>query len=155
GNRLSGSAETVFFLAALPVWIVLARLSGLYDRDQERPGHSTVDDLTGVFHLTTAGVWIVYAGARLSGLASPGLLHAIVFWGAATGGSVTLRALARPLPDRLPGQPTLVVGTGRVAHRIARKILRHPEYGLDLVGFVGGESEGGEVEPLAPVETLP
>ena len=47
--------EILVFLAALPLWVVAAKLYGLYDRDEERTDHSTVDDLTGVFHLLTVG----------------------------------------------------------------------------------------------------
>src|SRR5512132_4201686 len=41
----------VIFLVSLPVWVVAAKVYGLYDRDEERTEHTTVDDLVGVFHL--------------------------------------------------------------------------------------------------------
>ena len=43
----------VIFLLSLPVWVVAAKVYGLYDRDEERTEHTTVDDLVGVFHLVT------------------------------------------------------------------------------------------------------
>src|SRR4051812_23206250 len=41
-------AEILFFLAALPVWVLAAKLGGLYDHDEDRADHSTVDELAGV-----------------------------------------------------------------------------------------------------------
>ena len=39
----------------------LARLYGLYEHDEERTDHSTVDELVGVFHLVTVGAWLFLA----------------------------------------------------------------------------------------------
>ena len=52
--------EFFFFLLTLPGWVVIAKLYGLYERDEERADHSTVDDLTGIFHLVTVGVWLAF-----------------------------------------------------------------------------------------------
>src|SRR5919201_1735907 len=37
-------------LATLPVWIVVLKAYGLYDRDIKRISHGTVDDLPWIFH---------------------------------------------------------------------------------------------------------
>ena len=39
-------------------------------------------------------------------------------------------------------QNTMIVGAGDVGQTIARKILQHPEYGINLVGFVDSQPEG-------------
>ena len=59
-DRVSTVRELLFFAAALPLWIVLTKLYGLYERDEERTDHSTVDDVVGVFHLVTVGTWLLY-----------------------------------------------------------------------------------------------
>ena len=41
--------ELLAFLVTLPVWVVVAKLYGLYDRDEEGTDHSTIDDFVGVF----------------------------------------------------------------------------------------------------------
>ena len=61
----------VIFLLSLPVWVVAAKVYGLYDRDEERTEHTTVDDLVGVFHLVTVSVWILFAGAWATGVTTP------------------------------------------------------------------------------------
>ena len=37
-----------FFFAVLPLWVGLAKLYGLYERDEEKADYSTVDDFLGV-----------------------------------------------------------------------------------------------------------
>ncbi|MGH2883792.1 MAG: hypothetical protein ACRDPA_14035, partial [Solirubrobacteraceae bacterium] len=44
GNRFGDVAEVAIFLCTLPGWIVVAKLYGLYDRDEERTDHTTVED---------------------------------------------------------------------------------------------------------------
>jgi len=127
-------------LASLPMWVVIARIYRLYDQDEERTHHPTTDDIVGVFHLITVGTWLLFIGVRAFGLAHPTLGKAVVFWGTAILAIEAARAGARALSRRSPLylQRTLIVGAGDVGQRVARKLLRHPEYGLDLVGFVDG-----------------
>ena len=55
-------SEWIGLVVALPAWILMAKVYGLYDRDEERADHSTVDDLVGVFHLVTVGAWLLFLG---------------------------------------------------------------------------------------------
>ena len=57
--------------AGLPLWVLLARFYGLYDRDEERTDHSTVDDIVGVFQLVTLGTWSFLVITQRHGLATP------------------------------------------------------------------------------------
>jgi exopolysaccharide biosynthesis polyprenyl glycosylphosphotransferase len=127
----------LLFLATLPGWIVVAKLYGLYD-NEDRTDHSTADEFVGVFHLVTIGAWIMYAGAWLTGLWSPQLAVLIFFWGASVGlvtaGRASARAVCRQTVSYL--QNTIIVGAGDVGQLVARKLLKHPEYGINLVGFV-------------------
>jgi exopolysaccharide biosynthesis polyprenyl glycosylphosphotransferase len=130
--------EILFFLATLPGWVVIARLYGLYDHDEERTNHSTADEFVGVFHFVTIGAWLLFAGAWLTGLWKPDLAELILFWGVAialvTAGRAIGRAVCRQTISYL--QNTIIVGAGDVGQLVARKLLQHPEYGINLVGFV-------------------
>ena len=53
-DKVSPGYEYAAFLLAIPLWILLLRLEGLYDRDEERTDHSTVDDIVGVFRSVTS-----------------------------------------------------------------------------------------------------
>src|SRR5213076_1738644 len=47
----------ILFALALPLWVLATRFCGLHDRDDRRPGHSTLDELLPLAQLLTAGVW--------------------------------------------------------------------------------------------------
>ena len=125
-------------ILSLPVWIVIARLYHLYDFDEERTHHPTTDDLVGVFHLVTIGTWLMVAALAVTGLAHPSITNAALLWGCAIAFIALFRTIARALSRRSPlyVQNTIILGAGDVGQRVARKLLRHPEYGLHLVGFV-------------------
>lgn len=141
GDHVSDARELLFFAAALPLWIVLTKIYGLYERDEERTDHSTVDDVVGVFHLVTVGTWLLYICGIATGLTNPPLDRLIVFWITAVAAITSARAIARSSCHRSPAylQNTIIVGAGDVGQLTARKILNHHEYGINLVGFVDGE----------------
>ena len=140
-DRVSTVRELLFFAAALPLWIVLTKLYGLYERDEERTDHSTVDDVVGVFHLVTVGTWILYLAGLATGLTNPPIERLIVFWVAAVAAITAARAVARTSCHRSPAylQNTIIVGAGDIGQLTARKILNHHEYGINLVGFVDSQ----------------
>ena len=65
-DRIPVVGEAFLFLLSLPLWVAAAQAMGLYSRDEERPEHTTVDDLTGVFQLVTVIVWVTFVSARLT-----------------------------------------------------------------------------------------
>ncbi len=153
----------VLFVASLPVWVLVAKFYGLYDRDEERTDHSTTDDFGGVFHLVTVGVWVLYAGAWVSGVTRPNLDRTAVFWALAILGVTSARAIGRSLVRRSAGylQNTIIVGAGSVGQLVARKYIQHPEYGIRLVAVVDNEPrerreelEGVELCPLDEIHDL-
>jgi exopolysaccharide biosynthesis polyprenyl glycosylphosphotransferase len=131
--------KALVFVATLPAWIILAKLLGLYDSDEERTDHTTVDDWVGVFHLVTTGAWIIAITRWVTPLQGLELQRILVFWAAAFTLILVLRAIARTSCRRSASyvQNTLVVGAGEVGRLVARKIVQHPEYALNLVGLVG------------------
>jgi exopolysaccharide biosynthesis polyprenyl glycosylphosphotransferase len=137
-NRLG---EFAVFALSLPLWIVAANIYGLYDRDEERADHSTADDFSGIFHLATVGTFALYSLSRLSGAFSPEFGKLFIFWLLAISATVTARSLARTYCRRQIEylQNTIIVGAGDVGQRIARKLINHPEYGLNLVGMVDSQ----------------
>ena len=123
---------------ALPLWVVAAKLYGLYDRDEEHVDHSTVDEVVGVFQLVTLGAWAFFVGSWLGGFASPHVPRLILFWLLAIVFVTSARGLARTTARRSPLylQNTIIIGAGHIGQLAARKLLQHSEYGINLVGFV-------------------
>jgi exopolysaccharide biosynthesis polyprenyl glycosylphosphotransferase len=132
--------QSAIFVASLLAWVVAAKLYGLYDRDEERATHSTADEVVNVFHLITVGVWFFYATSWLVGLAHPSQTKLTTFWLLALLAVIGMRLAARALARRHPAfvQNTLIVGAGDVGQLIARKVLQHPEYRINLIGFADG-----------------
>ncbi len=153
--------KAVVFVATLPAWIVLAKLLGLYDSDEERTDHTTVDDLFRVFHLVTTGAWIIVLARWLTPLQGLELTRVLVFWSAAFSLVLVFRAVARASCRRSASyvQNALIVGAGDIGQLVARKIVRHPEYGLNLVGLVDDtpkerRPDVGDLTPLGGCDEL-
>ena len=132
------STELLLFIVTVPLWIVVAKLQGLYDHDEERTNHSTADELFGVFQLVTVGVWLFVVSAWLTGWVDVTSRKLLTFWFAAIILVPAARLGARAACRRTAAfvQNTVIVGAGEVGQLIARKLQHHPEYGLRLVGFV-------------------
>ncbi|MFN2471331.1 MAG: sugar transferase [Gaiellaceae bacterium] len=140
-DHIAPGTEFFILVGSLPVWILLAKLHGLYDRDEERTDHTTVDDIAGVFRLVTIAVWVVLVVTWLTDIANPSPTKLMLSWAFAFGSITFFRALARSLCRRQLAyiQNTIIVGAGEVGQLVARKLLQHPEYGINLVGFVDAE----------------
>ncbi len=140
-SRLTTTQQYLLFVATIPGWVIVAKLYRLYDLDDERTDHSTLDDLVGVFHLATVGVWLGFVLTWASGSASAGMTKLVTFWALAivlvTAGRAVARATARRSSSYV--QNAVVVGAGDVGQLVARKMLQHREYGIDVVGFVDSD----------------
>ena len=137
-GALGSTREATVFLLSLPCWVFVANLHGLYRRDQERADHPTTDDIIGVFHLVTVGVWLLLVATRLVGHMGPDILDLTLFWILAVCTIPVARILAREACKRSPAyqQNTVIVGAGTVGQLIGRKLINHPEYGANVVGFI-------------------
>ena len=80
GDRVNVWWEVALFVASLPLWVFLVRAHSLYDRDEERSDHSTVDDIFGVFQVVTIGTWSFLAITQLAGLPHPSVPRLVIFW---------------------------------------------------------------------------
>ena len=129
--------------ATLPAWLVGVNLSGLYSRDGRPTRNAIAHERVSLGHLVligTAVCLLIALASRSDDHAREGLLifavSAVAFLPA---GRVATRALAWRW-DAFD-QTALIVGAGDVGQLVAKKLLRHPEYGIKLVGFCGLASE--------------
>src|SRR5262249_40374824 len=72
------------------------------------------------------------------GVARPEIDKIVLFWLFAILLITVARSVARAVCRRSATyvQNTIIVGAGTVGQAVARKLLRHPEYGINLLGFV-------------------
>ncbi len=134
-------SEVGLFALTLPLWAVVARAYGLYKQDDKRVAHTTIDEIVDIFHMVTVCTWGFFAIAFVTGIADPQIEKLIFFWALATTivpiGRSLVRAYARSTVTFL--QNVIIVGAGDVGQTIAEKLIRHSEYGVNLVGFVDSE----------------
>ncbi|MDX6452113.1 MAG: hypothetical protein QOH16_2162 [Gaiellaceae bacterium] len=137
-GSLSQSSEFVAFVISLPGWVIAAKLYGLYDKDEERADHATADEFVGIFHLLTVCTFVLYAISLLTKWFNPQFSKLLIFWLIAIVATMVFRASARAYCRRNISylQNTIIVGAGDMGQTLARKLLKHSEYGLNLVGFV-------------------
>ncbi len=156
-DRVTTATEVFLFVISLPAWILLFKLRGLYDQDGTRMDHSTVDDIAGVFVVVTIGTWVTFLVINATDYATPPVARLASFWLIALVSVPVCRVLARTLVRRSLAyvQNTIVVGTGPVGRLFADKILGHPEYGLNLVGFIDPGSTPSEDLGSIPVLGAP
>ncbi|MFL5941892.1 MAG: exopolysaccharide biosynthesis polyprenyl glycosylphosphotransferase [Gaiellaceae bacterium] len=130
--------EAAFLLVLLaPVWIVTAKLSGLYDRDHRTLRHLTVDELPWLV------VWALSSTALLTVLLAPfptldlGSDDRLLVWGTTLGLGFVLRAGTRAVWRRAtPPQRLLVVGDGPLAEAVVRKLELFPDIHAEISGRV-------------------
>jgi exopolysaccharide biosynthesis polyprenyl glycosylphosphotransferase len=162
GRSSPGWAGLVFVLT-VPVWVVAAHLGGLYGRDGRHPDHSTADEVVGIVAVVTFGTWVFWAAAALTGTLTWQASEMVAFWAIAIALVILGRTAGRTLARRRRSQfvqNAIVVGTNDVGQAVARKLRRHPEYGIEVVGFVDGRprqrgSTGGRYVVLGRTERLP
>jgi exopolysaccharide biosynthesis polyprenyl glycosylphosphotransferase len=124
--------------AALPAWILAAKLYGLYERDTAWAAYATTEELAAVFHLVTVGAWAAVVVEWLGAGGTPELSWLLIVWAAAIPAVGAARSLARGMCKHAMAyrQNAIVVGAGDVGQLVARKLLQHPEYGINVVGVV-------------------
>ena len=137
-GALNPWVEFGVFLATLPVWIVAAKLFGLYDRDEFLTDHSTLDDFTRVLLLVTLGAFMF---GVVTGYVQTSVTKVLLFWVfgilLVTAGRAAALLVSRRTLSYV--QNAVIVGAGDVGQLVARKLLQHPEYGINLVGFVDAQ----------------
>ena len=129
-GRYGSLAEIGLFVASLPAWLLLAKVYGLYDSDEERADHSTADEVFSVLNMLVVGTFGFYAVAYLvPGLTAIPLGKILTFLAFAIPLVVLARAVARVVCKHTDAytQNTLIVGAGDVGqHGRARSCSSIP-----------------------------
>jgi exopolysaccharide biosynthesis polyprenyl glycosylphosphotransferase len=125
--------DIVWAPALVPVWLVVAKALGLYDRDHRSIRHLTIDEVPAL------AAWALVGAGTLAGVRHLAGDHASTEDSAAVAliafvSVCPLRAAARAAWRRLvPPERTLIVGEGEPAEMTRRKLKVFPEMHLELV----------------------
>ena len=133
-----GSGDSAILGVLVPIWLAGAWLCGLYARDGVPITAGAAGDLVSIGQLTIVAAVVVFAMAPATGIADPAAGPLAVFTVAATALVASGRAAVRTITSSHHGrvENAVIVGAGDVGQLVARKLLRHPEYRIKLVGFV-------------------
>jgi exopolysaccharide biosynthesis polyprenyl glycosylphosphotransferase len=135
GLLSGGAVDTAVWAAVLvPCWILLAKLQGLYDRDQRALRHLTVDELSALAVWAITGTATVAFLVTLTPAADPTLSAAVWACVIAFLACFALRATVRFAVRKLtPRQTALVVGEGPLADATRRKLELFPDIHARIV----------------------
>jgi exopolysaccharide biosynthesis polyprenyl glycosylphosphotransferase len=148
-------------LVAVPVWLAIFTAYHLYENDSLRISVASFDEVRDVFHAMVAGSlaflilsqglrfafgWWVYEPVEAALFCTAALLLVPVARG-------TLRSWV--FPRVMEARRALIVGTGDEALLVYRKLQGHPEYGVEVVGFLGDSDNDGVDRIPAPVLGAP
>jgi exopolysaccharide biosynthesis polyprenyl glycosylphosphotransferase len=129
----SGPTAALLLVLSAPVWIVTAKLAGLYDRDHRTLRHLTVDELPWLM------VWTLSSTALLTLLLAPfpsldpSSSDRLLVWGTVLGLGFMFRAALRGLWRRItPPQRMLIVGEGPLAQAVVRKLELFPDLHAEI-----------------------
>jgi exopolysaccharide biosynthesis polyprenyl glycosylphosphotransferase len=140
-------------IVAVPAWIAVFTAYHLYDNDNLRISVASFDEVRDVFHAMLAGslIFLVLSqGVRhLAGWWVYSAVEAALFLSSALVLVPVVRGSIRSwvFPRVMKPRRTLIIGSGPEAKLVHRKIEAHPEYGLQVVGFLDGRGDG-ELGPI-------
>ncbi len=145
------SAPTWFLVllvvTAVPIWLAIFTGYGLYEADALQISVSSFDEVRSIFHAMLAGSlaylilsqgvrflfdWWVYTAVEAALFISASLVLVPVLRG-------SIRSWV--FPRVMERRRTLIVGGGDEARLVYRKLGTHPEYGLEVVGFLAAEDD--------------
>jgi exopolysaccharide biosynthesis polyprenyl glycosylphosphotransferase len=126
--------RAIWILAFLPVWILVAKLAGLYDADHREMRHLTVDEAPTIIAWGVVGA----AAVSLLGEVTPaGSLSTAELAGVAAIAIVAdfvLRVIARAIwRASTLRERALIVGDGRLAHAMRRKVALFTDLHMEAV----------------------
>jgi hypothetical protein len=127
----------VILVAILPAWALAAAAAGLLDRDDRYGDRTLLGELVRVAGIAAVGAWAYIAVPVAVGADRPDLGRLVALWALVVGFLGAGRVASRVIRHRIR-RPTrvLIIGAGTLGQHVASRIRRHPEYGVELVGFV-------------------
>ena len=133
-----------------PVWFVLANTVGLYHLADRRVEHSFADEVGPVFLVTTVWVWLCLLACEVLLQGTIDLLGPSILWVAAIFAILVARSTVRLIARNRAWyrRPVVLVGDREGTDRVLRRVLRHPEWGLDVVSRVSINTGAPELQTL-------
>lgn len=138
-------ATTLSLALMIPAWNFIAYLAGLYHQEDRRIDLGLIDELGRVLVMVTAWIWLLTITRSLAESGATDLLLPGLIWLLAIPAILGFRVLTRVFTRsrRWNRQPVVVVGDESHVNALARRIARHPEWGLEVESLVLPEDGPG------------
>jgi exopolysaccharide biosynthesis polyprenyl glycosylphosphotransferase len=160
-HRLNGafdsgtSAGLIILILLTPYFVAALWVYGLYREPARSVGGSNLSEGMAGLTALTAASWLLLIFFVLGlGTAAP-IAPLIAYWAVASLAIPLARWVGRLTVWSRPSfhERVLIIGAGEVGHTLAAKIAGHPEYRIDLVGFLddGEPRRNGGTGPALPV----
>jgi exopolysaccharide biosynthesis polyprenyl glycosylphosphotransferase len=157
-------ADALVLLLTIPLWVLVAYAHRLYHLDSYRADYSVADEIGPILQMATVWSWgalIAFSAVRPDHLPIPRIA---LFWGLTVVALVAFRSAARAYARTQVWylQNALVIGSRGQSAAIVRKVLRHPEWGINVVACIDPQGNGRfphpaplilELVPLLPADT--
>ena len=139
----SPSSAVLWSLLFAPAWILVAKVHGLYDNDHRRVRHSTFDEIPPLLSTAAFGTLVIAGLLSLTPAPEVSANEAIAVAAIALGANFAFRGLVRGIWRNVtPGESAAIIGSGRLAATVARRLWLHPEAGLNLIGYFSDTGNG-------------
>jgi exopolysaccharide biosynthesis polyprenyl glycosylphosphotransferase len=135
------TVEAAWGAVFAPVWILFAKVHGLYDGDQRTLRHLTVDDVPKVLVWALTGTAALGLFLWATPARTPTIDDALLAWMVAVAAALVLRAVARFFWRRIvPPERAVIVGSGALADATRRKLALFPDIHARVVDQVDEET---------------
>jgi exopolysaccharide biosynthesis polyprenyl glycosylphosphotransferase len=153
------AVDWIEFLAVLPLWLFLASVFKLYHVGDRSLDHSVAGEVGAVFTVATIWSW-AYLLVRVA--TEPGTIEmfpSVALWLLTIPLLLGMRTLIMWCARGASWyrQKALVIGTAADATRVIRRLQRHPEYGLELIGTAApsGGGNGHRLQLASDLDARP
>lgn len=138
GRDALGPAEYAVVAILLPAWLALAHVGGLYHASEKRIHHTLASEVGPLFVSISVWSWLVLLGWAVVNDGSTPVVANALLWAGALLFLALFRSAARSWAQQRPWyrQRVYLVGSRTENGRIAKRILRHPDWGLEIAGEI-------------------
>jgi exopolysaccharide biosynthesis polyprenyl glycosylphosphotransferase len=152
-------ADLALLLLSIPLWVLLAYGHRLYHLDSYRADYGAADEISPVLQMATLWSWstlLALSAVRPEHIPVPKIA---LFWALTVIFPLVVRSATRAFARRQVWylQNILIIGPVDEARAILEKIVRHPEWGLNVSACVEGagtnltQSRPSHLMDLVPV----
>ncbi len=141
-SAITGARFTPWAVALVAFYVLLAKMAGLYDRDQFILHKTTLDEAP---PLVAVAAILALVVEGIQALEFTGRSHPLLLWGLLVVAVVMGRTVARFLAVRVTGSERLIViGDAAAMVLVKRKLNSVPGLNATVVGRVSGDTSGRE-----------